>query len=82
MGAVLLVVTRELLSLSLSLGAFAALFLVSGQRPEERTVYLHKDLFRLRRALVVYSVYRSAQEHAAEWTGVRASLRTPENLRS
>lgn len=65
-----LVLTRELVSLSLSLGAFAALFLVASQHPEDRAAYLHRALFRLRRALVVYSVYRRAQEHAPSWTGV------------
>ncbi|MFD9631827.1 hypothetical protein [Streptomyces violascens] len=65
-----LVLTRELVSLSLSLGAFAALFLVASQHPEHRTAYAHRVLYRLRRSLAVYSVYRRAREQAQAWTTV------------
>lgn len=64
------VVTRPLLSLSLSLGAFAAFFLVAAQHDDERTKFMHNILIRLRRALIVYGVYHEACGHAGPWTGV------------
>ncbi|HEY1920834.1 MAG TPA: hypothetical protein VGH27_35135 [Streptosporangiaceae bacterium] len=64
------VITRQLLSLAFSLGAFSAFFLVAAQRPEDRNAYMKNVLVRLRRALLVYSVYEQARSHAEEWTGV------------
>ena len=65
-----LVLTRQLVSLSLSLGAFATLFVVAGQRPDDRKELMDNALALIRRAFVVYSVYRRAYDHAAQWTGV------------
>jgi hypothetical protein len=64
------VITRQLLSLAFSLGAFSAFFLVAGQRPEDRDAYMKNVLIRLRRALLVYSIYQQARRYAEEWTGV------------
>jgi hypothetical protein len=64
------VFTKQLLSLSLSLGAFASFFLVAAQRPEDREVFMNKILSRARRSLLAYTVYCQAHDHAAEWTGV------------
>jgi hypothetical protein len=64
------VISRQLLSLSLSLGAFAAFFLVAAQRTEDRKEFTDNMLARLRQILLVYSVYCRARDHAAEWTGV------------
>lgn len=65
-----LVITRQLVSLSLSLGAFATLFVVAGQRTEDREELMDNALALIRKAFVVYSVYGRAHDHAAEWTGV------------
>lgn len=65
-----LVITRQLVSLSLSLGAFAALFLVGGQRTEDRKVLMDNALALFRKAFVVYSVYSRAHDRAMEWTGI------------
>ncbi|MGO8876611.1 MAG: hypothetical protein ACLQNG_12715 [Acidimicrobiales bacterium] len=65
-----LVISRQLLSLSLSLGALAPLFLLAGQHPEDRRRFMSHVLFRFRRSLVVYSVYRHAREQTEAWTGV------------
>lgn len=65
-----LVITRQLVSLSLSLGAFATLFLVAGQRTEDRKVLMDNALALFRKAFVVYSVYSRAHDSAMEWTGV------------
>jgi hypothetical protein len=65
-----LVVTRQLLSLSLTLGVFAAFFLVVGQHTEGRQAFMKDVLRDLRQFLLVYSIYCRAQEKAAEWTGV------------
>jgi predicted acylesterase/phospholipase RssA len=64
------VITRQLVSLSLSLGAFAAFFLVAAQRAEDRKELMNNLLVRLRQTLMVYAVYRNAYTRAAEWTGV------------
>jgi hypothetical protein len=64
------VITRQLLSLSLTLGVFAAFFLVVGQHAEGRERFMNDVLRDLRQFLLVYSVYCRAQEKAAEWTGV------------
>jgi hypothetical protein len=60
----------QLVSLSLTLGAFAAFFLVTGQRPEERVEFMNASLRDLRRVLLAYSIYRRARANAASWTGV------------
>lgn len=65
-----LVITRELVSLSLSLGAFATLFVVAGQHAEDRKELMDNALALIRRAFVVYSVYGRARDHVAEWTGL------------
>ncbi len=65
-----LVLTRELVSLSLALGAFSAFFLVAAQRIKDRDAFMKDALVRLRRALLVYSVYCRAHDRAADWTGV------------
>jgi hypothetical protein len=65
-----LVITRQLVSLSLSLGAFATLFVVAGQHAEDRKELMDNALALIRRAFVVYSVYGRAHDHAAEWTGL------------
>ena len=64
------VITRQLVSLSLSLGAFAAFFLVAAQRTEDRKEFIDNLLAPVRQALLVYAVYRDSYNHAAEWTGV------------
>ncbi len=66
-----IVLTRQLVSLSLSLGAFSAFFLVAAQHTEDRRVFMYNVLVRLRRALLVYSVYCRARDSAEEWTGIR-----------
>jgi len=65
-----LVITRQLLQLSASLGAFAAFFLVAAQRPDDRRVFMRNALLRFRRVLLVHSVYWRARRRAAEWTRV------------
>jgi hypothetical protein len=66
-----IVLTRQLVSLSLSLGAFSAFFLVAAQHTEDRRVFMNNVLVRLRRALLVYSVYLRACASVREWTGIR-----------
>ena len=65
-----IVFTRQLLSLSLSLGAFASFFLVAAQRPDDREIFMKKIMAHARRSLLVYTVCCQAHERAAEWTGV------------
>lgn len=64
------VITSQLISLSLSLGAFATLFVVGGQRTEDRKELMDNALALIRRTFVVYSVYARAHDHAGEWTGI------------
>ena len=64
------VVTTQLVSLSLSLGAFSALFLVAAQRTDDRTIFMAGVLRSLRRALLVYSVYVRAHNAAERWTNI------------
>ena len=64
------VITRQLLSLSFSLGAFAAFFLVAAQRPRDRKEFMANVLLRYRRVLLVYSVYCRAHDRAEDWTGI------------
>ena len=65
-----IMVTKQLLSLSLSLGAFAAFFLVAAQRSDERDEFIKNTLARYRRALVVYTTYCQARDSAEDWTGI------------
>ncbi len=58
------------MSLSLTLGAFSALFLLAGQRADDRKLFMANVLVSLRRALLVYSVYCHAHDCAKEWTGI------------
>jgi hypothetical protein len=64
------VITKQLLSLSFSLGAFAAFFLVAGQRADDRQAFMRQVLSNLREALLLYSVYCRAHDHVAAWTGI------------
>lgn len=64
------VITKQLLQLSFSLGAFAAFFLVAAQKPGDRRGYMRNVLLRYRRVLLVYSIYRGARRQAIEWTDV------------
>lgn len=64
------VVTEQLLSLSVSLGAFAAFILVATQRPEDRAAFMKNIIVRYRRALLVYSIYCRAHDEARSWTGI------------
>jgi lysylphosphatidylglycerol synthetase-like protein (DUF2156 family) len=64
------VITQQLVSLSLTLGAFAVFFLVAGQRTEDRKELMDNALAFIRKVFVVYSVYARAHDHAAAWTGV------------
>jgi hypothetical protein len=75
------VVTKQLLSLSFSLGAFAAFFLVAAQRPSERRRFMNNVLVRYRQALLVYSIYWRARDQAAEWTRVPVHVRPPDRQR-
>lgn len=68
-------VTKQLLSLSFSLGAFAAFFLVAAQRSEDRDVFMKDILARYRRALLVYTAYCKAHDFAEEWTGIPVELK-------
>jgi hypothetical protein len=70
-----LVITGQLLSLSFSLGAFAAFFLVAAQRPEDRDAFMKEVLARYRQALLVYSVYCRAHDRAPELTQVPLHVR-------
>jgi hypothetical protein len=69
------VFTQQLLSLSLSLGAFAAFFLVAAQRDSDRKEFMAEVLSRLRRAMLAYTIYCCAHDRAEEWTGVHVSLK-------
>jgi hypothetical protein len=69
------VITKQLLSLSCSLGAFAAFFLVAAQRPDEREAFMKKVLTRYRRVLLVHSIYCRARDQATVWTGVPVHVR-------
>jgi hypothetical protein len=64
------VLTTQLVSLSITLGCFAAFFLVAGQSPEDRGVFMNSCLKDLRRALLAYSIYRRACASSAAWTGI------------
>jgi hypothetical protein len=64
------VITRQLVSLSLTLGAFATFFLVAGQHAEDRKELMDNALAVIRKVFIVYSVYARARDNAAEWTGV------------
>jgi 4-carboxymuconolactone decarboxylase len=68
-----LIVTQQLISISLSLGAFAPLFLVAAQRQEDRAEFITTLLTRYRRALLAYSVYVRACESARELTTIAIS---------
>jgi hypothetical protein len=69
------VITRQLLSLSFSLGAFAAFFLVAAQHREDRDAFMKAVLARYRQALLVYSVYCRAHDQAPELTQVSLHVR-------
>ena len=69
------VITKQLLSLSFSLGAFAAFFLVAAQHPEDRDAFMKDVLARYRQALLVYSVYCRAHDQAPELTQVPLDVR-------
>jgi len=69
------VITKQLLSLSLSLGAFAAFFLVAALHPEDRDAFMRDVLARYRQALLVYSVYCRAHDRAPELTQVLLHVR-------
>jgi hypothetical protein len=64
------VLTRQLVSLSTTLGCFAAFFLVAGQRHEDREVFMNSCLKDLRRVLLAYSIYRRACTSSPVWTGI------------
>jgi hypothetical protein len=49
--------TKQLFSISLSLGAFAAFFLVAAQRSDDRNEFIRSILARYRRALLAYTIY-------------------------
>ena len=68
-------ITKQLLSLSFSLGAFAAFFLVAAQHSDDRDKFMKNTLLRYRRALLVYTTYCRAHDSAAEWTGIPVELR-------
>ena len=70
-----IMVSKQLLSLSLSLGAFAAFFLVAAQRSNERDEFIKNTLARYRRALVVYTTYCQARDSAEDWTGISVELK-------
>jgi hypothetical protein len=69
------VITKQLLSLSFSLGALAAFFLVAAQHPEDRDAFMKDVLARYRQALLVYSVYCRAHDRARELTFVPVHVR-------
>jgi len=70
-----IMVTKQLLSLSLSLGAFAAFFLVAAQHTDDRDEFIKGTLTRYRRALLVYTTYCRARDSAEEWTGISVELK-------
>ena len=61
-----LVITRELVSLSVCLGAFAVFFLVAGQRTEDRKEFMDNVLADVRRIFVVYSCLLSRPRSCRE----------------
>lgn len=65
-----LIITRQLAQLSVSLGAFAAFFLIAAQKPDDRDVFIKNVLVRYRRMLLVYSIYCQARREVALWTGI------------
>ena len=69
------IITKQLLSLSFSLGAFAAFFLVAAQRPSDRKAFMKNVLLRYRRVLLVYSIYCRAHDQAAAWTQVPVDIK-------
>ena len=69
------VITKQLLSLSFSLGAFAAFFLVAAQQSSDRKAFMTNVLRRYRRDLLVYSIYCRAHDRAAGWTLIPVDLR-------
>lgn len=73
-----LVITRQLLSLSFSLGAFAAFFLVAAQRPNDRREFMNHALSCYRRTALVYSIYWRARYRAAEWTQIPVQVGPPD----
>jgi hypothetical protein len=64
------VVTTQLVSLSITMGVFATFFFISGQKAEERRAFVQQSLQRLRRLLMVYSLYYQARANAPKWTEV------------
>ena len=75
------VVTKQLLSLSFSLGAFAAFFRVAAQHPDDRRTFMNNVLVCYRQALLVYSIYWRARDQAAEWTRVPVDVRPSDQQR-
>ena len=69
-----IMVTKQLLSLSLSLGAFAAFFLVAAQHSGDRDEFIKNILVRYRRALLVYTTYCRARDSSKKWTGISVEL--------
>lgn len=69
-------ITRELVSVALSLGALCALFAAAGlHEPESRNSVMAQALARLRRLTAVYYLYQQAQSNAAELTGIQPATR-------
>ena len=73
-----LILTRQLVSLSLSLGAFSAFFLVAAQHTDDRKAFMNNVLIRLRRALLVYSIYYRARYHVEDLTPICVKPKTPD----
>jgi hypothetical protein len=67
------VLTKQLLSLSLVLGSFAAFFLVAGQHPEDRNSFMREVVRTIRLALLAYYVYQEAKMSAKKWTDIQCS---------
>jgi hypothetical protein len=65
-----MVLTEELLSLSLSLGALAALFFAVGLGRAERAAFLKRAMRNLRRTMAAYVTYVAAREHEHDLTGI------------
>jgi hypothetical protein len=70
-----IMVTKQLLSLSLSLGAFAAFFLVAALHSGDRDEFIKNTLTRYRCALLVYTTYCRARDSSKEWTGISIELK-------
>jgi len=68
-------VTKQLLSLSFSLGAFSAFFLVAAQHSDDRDKFMKNTLLRYRRAQLAYTVYCRAHDSAAKWTGIPVDMK-------